>query len=136
MAVGGKTTNTSAEILKSILGDLAMAKAMPDANLEFLTGLETSILAELRRPMEMSAGGTPGSPVPPPMPGAPEGPMPPAPPAGGMGSPPGAPPGMPPDMGGMGLPPIPPSPQNVPGGPGSNPVIPPDELSRLLAGSA
>jgi len=49
---GTRTTNTSAEVLKSILQDLALLKTYPDANLEFIGGVEMMIVNELRAPVD------------------------------------------------------------------------------------
>jgi len=112
-----KSTNTQSEILQSILGDISVAKTLPDADLQFLVELETMILSKVREPMDQAAGqlGPQG-------PAAPGGP-----PPGAMGPPPGMPPmgpmpgGPPPDTGGG---------AGVPGL--RNPGPSPDELSRLL----
>ena len=120
----GRSTNTMVEGLQNVLRDISQMKTMPDANLDFLVNLETSILAFLRKPMEdlMSQQGQAQ--------GA----------AGGGSTAPGAPAGMSP-MGPMG-PPM--GPNGVQGGPsfagqgvpgmatGTGGTIPPDELRRLL----
>lgn len=76
-----RSTNTMAEFLQRIMGDIAEAKTLPDADLEFLIGLETTILQKLRAPVDalmgqMEGGGAgqsqtalPQSPMMPPMPG-------------------------------------------------------------------
>lgn len=119
MPAGGRSANTMAEALHAILAEISVAKTYPDADLEFLVNLETTILAEIRKPMEQAAGQIPG--------GAPSGP--PAGP-GGPGGGGQAPPmmmGPPPGTGGP------------PGPPGlrAQPSMPsPDELQRMMAGSA
>jgi hypothetical protein len=45
-----RSTNTATEALQKLLSDIAMMKAMPDANLEFLVQIETAILQEIRSP--------------------------------------------------------------------------------------
>lgn len=115
-----KSTNTQVEVLTSILGDISVAKTLPDADLQFLVELETMVLAKLREPMDQAAGQLgPGGPAVPPPPGAPP----------GMEAQAAMPPAMPPaGMEGM---PIPPPPgQQVPGLRNAGPS--PDELSRLM----
>lgn len=130
---GGRTTNTMSEMLVNMIRDLSVAKTLPDADLEFLVGLETAILAKLRQPLEAAAGqvpmSVPGGGAGGAMPGG-GGPMPPP----GMGAPGG---GFPPPM--MGMPPamdapVPP-PASQPGVPGlrAQPQISPDELARTLS---
>jgi hypothetical protein len=131
-----RSTNTQTEALQRMLGDISQVKTMPDADLQFLVGLETNILGKLREPFEAMQGqigpttGPPGAPG-----GAPVGPSlagpPPGPAAGGM--PPGL---MGPGGPGGGAPPMPVS-MAPPGGgvPGvmSRPPLPnPDELARML----
>lgn len=131
MATGARSTNTMSEMLTDMLRNISVSKTLPDADLEFLVNLETVILTKLRAPLEAASGQLPGM--------APPGGAPAGAPAPGMeGMPAGPPPGME-QMMPMAPPmdtPIPPPPQDVPGGPGSRPVIPPDGLARLLAGSA
>ena len=43
------------EGLHQLLSSLAQLKAAPDANLEFLSAIESSILAKLREPMQQAA---------------------------------------------------------------------------------
>lgn len=136
---GGRTTNTMSEMLVNMLREISVAKTLPDADLEFLVGVETLLLSKLRQPLEAAAGQMPmpvgggmGA-----MGGAPGG-TPGAPPAGpppGMGMPGGG--GFPPPM--MGMPPamdapVPP-PAAQPGVPGlrAQPQISPDELARTLS---
>lgn len=51
-----RSTNTMAEFLQRILGDIAEAKTLPDADLEFLITLETTILQKLRAPIDALMG--------------------------------------------------------------------------------
>lgn len=51
-----RSTNTMAEFLQRMLGDLAEAKTLPDADLQFLISLETSILQKLRAPIDALMG--------------------------------------------------------------------------------
>jgi hypothetical protein len=113
--------NTMAEGLTAILSDLAGLKPLPDADLQFLTEMETMILGKLQAPVNAMAGANSGG-----MPGPPgvdmsQGPVP------GMGpgsTPPMPPPGLP--MGGPGGPP--------PGvAPRPNMAGAPDELRRMLS---
>lgn len=132
---GGRTTNTMSEMLVNMLRELTVAKTLPDADLEFLVGVETLLLSKLRQPLEAAAGqmpmsvggmgamgGAPGMGAPPP------GPPP------GMGAPGG---GFPPPM--MGMPPAmdapvpPPAAQSGVPGLRAQPQISPDELARTLS---
>ena len=120
-----RSTNTMGEFLSRMLGDLAQAKTLPDADLEFLIGMETQIIGKIREPIDtlQKMGQPPGL-----------GPM----PAGiqmggGGGAPSGM--GMPPaaTLPGAGGPPM-----GVPGGPPGGlrqqPELPPvDEMQRMLA---
>lgn len=101
-----RSTNTMAEVLQRIMGEIAKAKALPDSDIEFLVELETAIIEYLRAPESPEAQQA-GPPPPPPMMGG----------SMGMG---------PPDA--MGLPP------GVPAGGGGMPQIPPEELARMLPG--
>lgn len=111
MPTGGRTTNTMSEMLTNTLRDLALAKTLPDANLEFLINLETQIISFLRQPYDAAAGQLEGA-------------------AASM--PPGQDPNLPPLMP-MG-PAIPdaPIPPGVPGLRAQPSGPSPDELSRLL----
>lgn len=51
-----RSTNTMSEFLQRMLGDLAMAKTLPDADLQFLVGIETAILQKMREPVDALAG--------------------------------------------------------------------------------
>lgn len=118
------------EFLQRMLGELAIAKTLPDADLQFLIGLETMILQKLREPVDAMAGQLSGG-----QGGGPVGPG--GGPGGGAGADVGA--AMPSSpMGAMGMGPAQPMPApaaagiGVPGvaqGPGQ---IPPDELRRML----
>lgn len=116
-----KSTNTMDEFLQRMLGELAIAKVLPDADLQFLIGLETTILQKLREKTDamagqLSAGGGPGGGAGPDAGAA----MPPS-PMGAMGMGPAQP--MPaPSMAGAGVP-------GVATGPNQ---INPDELRRML----
>lgn len=71
---GARTTNTMSEGLMSVLQNLATLKAAPDANLDEISGLESTILNILKRPQQEAlaqlaaaggvtppgAGGSPG----------------------------------------------------------------------------
>lgn len=76
-----RSNNTMAEGLQALLTDLSTLKVTPDADLEFLIGLETLILGKLREPVDnaaqqvpglnpMAAGGGGGAPMGGPMPPA------------------------------------------------------------------
>lgn len=127
---GTRGTNTYEEWLRKLLGNIADAKTIPDANLEQLVNWETQILGQIRAPIDnmQQAGATA-------VPGAPSM-MP--------GMPPGMPPGTPtssPAMQMMGAGGPAPNGIMAPGGPrppGVNgvmqrPSLPP-ELMRVLGG--
>lgn len=103
-----------AEFLQRMIGDIAEAKSLPDADLEFLISLETNILQKLRAPIDammgqMEQGGAAGAQA-----GLPQTPMMPSMPGGG---PPMAPP------------------ERV-AGIRSDPSMPPtDEIRRMLGGA-
>lgn len=124
-----RSVNTMAEVLKQIIGLIAEAKLMPDADLSFLLNMETQLVQYLRQPIENMAGQMPPSNVPSSNPGN----MP-----GGGGMPSGAPmqSGVPP--GGAPGPMMPPSPMAARAGVGAaGPgAAPPnmDELRRMLSG--
>ena len=50
-----RQNNTMQEGLHQLLSSLAQLKAAPDANLEFLSAIESSILDKLREPMQQAA---------------------------------------------------------------------------------
>ncbi|MCX8214053.1 MAG: hypothetical protein OTJ97_06040 [SAR202 cluster bacterium] len=50
-----RQNNTMQEGLHQLLSSLAQLKAAPDANLEFLSSIESSILQKLREPMQQAA---------------------------------------------------------------------------------
>lgn len=54
--MASRSTNTMAEFLQRMLGDLAEAKTLPDADLQFLISLETTILQKLRAPIDALMG--------------------------------------------------------------------------------
>lgn len=145
-----RSTNTMAEFLQKMLGDIAMAKTLPDADLQFLVTIETAILQKMRQPVDALQGqsgdiGEMHADQAQQLPSDPNAAM-----AGGMGMPPGGDPsggaggaggagGMPPGMspgqtpmpGGVGV-------SGAGGGGGipgvmsPGPTIPPDELRRML----
>lgn len=47
-----RSTNTQQEALKGMLGQIADIKTFPDADIEWLLGLETQILTKLRAPVQ------------------------------------------------------------------------------------
>lgn len=51
-----RSTNTMAEFLQRMMGDISEAKTLPDADLEFLIQLETTILQKLRAPVDALMG--------------------------------------------------------------------------------
>jgi hypothetical protein len=123
MAAG--SYNTMVEWLNKINADLAQAMTCPDADLQFLTQLQTSVLQKLRSPYDAN----------------PNGPAPQLPPGGGPGGPGGGPP---PDMAallGAGGTPIPPAgPPPMPPGNGPMPAAPRPgptdmgEIARMIGG--
>lgn len=121
MATGTRGTNTMSEALQRMLSDLSQIKTMPDADLNFLIGIETTILTKLRAPVDQMVGQLDaGAPPPDPAMGGD-----PSMGAGGEAIP------MDPSMGqpsmpGGGVPGV----RQSPGAPN------PDELRRLLGGSA
>lgn len=116
MAVGGRTTNTMSEMLTNMLREISVAKTLPDADLEFLVNLETTILGKLRQPLEAAAGQMG---------------------AVSAGLPPGQqmemPPLMPMGPGMVDAPVPPPAGQEVPGLRAQPPGPSPDELARLMS---
>lgn len=54
--MASRSTNTMSEFLQRVLGDLAEAKTLPDADLQFLIQLETTILQKLRAPIDALMG--------------------------------------------------------------------------------
>src|SRR5262245_24894859 len=52
MASGTRGTNTMTEQLRALLGQIADMKAAPDADIAYLTNLETTVLRYLRAPFE------------------------------------------------------------------------------------
>lgn len=49
---GTRGTNTMGEALQKMLGDLAYMKTLPDADLEWIINLETTVVQKLREPLE------------------------------------------------------------------------------------
>lgn len=47
-----RSTNTQSEALKGMLSQIAEVKTYPDADIEWLLGLETQILTKLRQPVQ------------------------------------------------------------------------------------
>jgi hypothetical protein len=122
---GTRTGNSMAEYLTGVLQDVAYAQTLPDADLEYLTNLQATILAKLREPMEAAMQSAQSSGGAPPLGSAtPQGPPP------GMGGPLGAPPmGAPP-----GLPAAGGAPELPPGLRNGIAMPNPDELRRLVGG--
>lgn len=52
MAAGTRQANTMNEQLRNLLGQIADMKAAPDADIAYLTSLETQVLQYLRAPFE------------------------------------------------------------------------------------
>jgi len=52
---GARGTNTMAEGLQKLLGDLAEMMAAPDADLDFLGELNTMVLTKIRQPFDQMA---------------------------------------------------------------------------------
>lgn len=104
-------TNTQSEALQGILGEIASIKTFPDADIEWLLGIETQILQKLREPVQQAIQNSDiGSQVPQ---------------SPGMGG--GGMPMTPPPTGGM------PMPGGVPGMRSGVGPINPDELRRVVA---
>ncbi len=75
---GTRNTNTFAEGLQKLLQDVTNLKVTPDADLQFIYDLETTILGKIREPQDQlaaaqaslqggMAGGNPAQQMPPPM---------------------------------------------------------------------
>lgn len=107
---GTRQTNTFAEGLQKLLVEIGYLKTTPDADLQFIYELETTVLTKIREPQEQLAAIQAGQ-------------------AGQGGMPPldmmmaGPPPGPPPGPAGPGVPGL----RQVPPTPSA------DELSRLLS---
>lgn len=70
---GTRGTNTFVEGLQKLLGDLADLKVAPDADLDFIYQMETTVLQKIRAPQDQLAavqaqqagqGGMPSAPMP------------------------------------------------------------------------
>ena len=122
---GARSTNTMSEVLTNMLRELSVAKTLPDSDLSFIVGLETSIITKLRAPIDAAAGQMPPGSMDPNMVPGQGGPG-----GGGLGPPPGPPPGPLGPPPGMMMGGGPPGLRQQPQGPS------PDELQRLMAGSA
>lgn len=119
------------EVLSSMMEEISQAKALPDADLEFLVELETFILNKIREPVDATMGGvnSGAAGLPPSAPGAPGAPGTPTPPvdplqailaaANSPGAVPTSP--APPGGGARGMRSEPPAPN-------------PDELRRMVGG--
>ncbi len=55
MAGGTRQNNTMSEGLHQLLSSLAQLKAAPDADLEYLSSIESTILQKLRQPLQQAA---------------------------------------------------------------------------------
>lgn len=112
MAAGTSGTNTMAEGLRKLLGQITDLKLTPDADLPFLINLETQVIHQINQGVEgafkNNGGGMPGGP-------------------GGMSGGPAGLMGTPSPPPGMGSPQMVPGLQQGPAGPN------PDELRRVLA---
>lgn len=64
MPVGQRGTNTQEEALKKLLNSITEIKTMPDADLEFLVNLETTILQYIRGRVDQAMAPQPPSPDP------------------------------------------------------------------------
>ena len=56
MPARGSSVNTMAEGLRSLLSEIAQLKATPDADVDFLTQVETAILTRIRADSVAAAG--------------------------------------------------------------------------------
>jgi hypothetical protein len=52
MAVGSRSTNTMAEGMRALLSSISDMKILPDADLQFILGIEQQIVAKLREPID------------------------------------------------------------------------------------
>lgn len=63
MAVGTRGTNTQDEMLRKLLGSITEIKMAPDADLEFLVNLETTVLQYIRGRAEAAMQPSPSPPM-------------------------------------------------------------------------
>lgn len=113
MAVGSRSTNTMAEGMRALLSSISDMKILPDADLQFILGIEQQIVAKLREPIDrMQQQGITQA-------GPPQGP-PPGSMAGGMTQ--------------QGMPGQSAGPAGVPGVMQARPQPNPDEMRRMLQG--
>lgn len=71
-----RTANTQAEGLQNLIQEIAKMKTMPDADIAFLTSVETNILQYLRQPIQQMTGQMGPNQAPTASPGMPPGQMP------------------------------------------------------------
>jgi hypothetical protein len=133
--VAQRTTDTFDEWLAKTLNQVQQGKTVQDAlsgdNYDFVSGLETTLLARMHQPIDQVTGQQPGG-------GAPQG-MPPGPPPSQVPSPPpGQPPAiMSPAIAGVGGPAGPQGGPSPMGGAMPSPALPSaDELARVLGAQA
>lgn len=125
--MASRSMNTMAEALQGLMQSLTEMKGMPDADLQWIIGLETQVLQKIREPFDGAAGqmggGPPGNVQP-----APGSPM--APSLGPSAE------TMPTGVGGPGMPmPSGGRPGPLPGGLRVGPASPnPDEIRRMVSG--
>tara|TARA_Y100001951_G_scaffold56128_1_gene44483 strand:+ start:1756 stop:2088 length:333 start_codon:yes stop_codon:yes gene_type:complete len=55
MAAGTRQNNTMSEGLHQLLSSIAQLKAAPDADLQYLSSIESTILQKLREPLQQAA---------------------------------------------------------------------------------
>ncbi len=55
MAAGTRQNNTMSEGLHTLLASIAQLKAAPDADLQYLSQIESAILQKLREPLQQAA---------------------------------------------------------------------------------
>jgi hypothetical protein len=130
MPPGAKQGQSANDILKNIVGELAQAATMPDADPQFFQKVIAAITQQLRQsgnPQAPGPGNGPGGP------GAPPPGMPPMPPGAGAQPPPPGPPGLGGGQAGLSVTGKIGAPGNQPGPTGgAMPPTNPDELRRIL----